>query len=72
VPSRLRHALFASYLAICTVMVCWPGYAWFGNSVEPYVLGLPFSLAWVVGWVVATFLFLLIYHATGERSGQGR
>lgn len=26
----------------------------FANRVEPYVLGLPFLLFWIVGWVVAT------------------
>jgi hypothetical protein len=58
--------LFAAYLGTCALMVCWPGYEWFGNSIEPYVSGLPFSLAWNVGWVVATFLVLLVYHVTGE------
>jgi len=42
----------------------WPGYALFGNSIEPYVLGLPFSLAWVVGWVILTLLVLTLFHAT--------
>jgi hypothetical protein len=32
----------------------WPGYA-LVPPVEPYVLGLPFSLAWVVGWMAAIF-----------------
>jgi hypothetical protein len=26
----------------------------FANRVEPYVLGLPFLLFWIVAWVVAT------------------
>jgi hypothetical protein len=26
----------------------------FANRVEPYVLGLPFFLFWIVAWVVAT------------------
>jgi hypothetical protein len=28
------------------------GAPWFANRVEPYVLGMPFLLAWIVGWVV--------------------
>ena len=32
------------------------------------MLGLPFSLAWIVGWVLMTFLVLVVYHVTGERS----
>lgn len=26
----------------------------FANRVHPFVLGLPFLLAWLVGWVIAT------------------
>ena len=50
----LARVLLGVYLAVCALMLVWPGYAWFGNQVEPYVLGLPFALAWNVGWVVAT------------------
>ena len=63
---RLRHILFGLYVMLCLGAMTWPGYAWLGNSIEPYVLGLPFSLAWVVGWVLATLVALTAYHATGE------
>ena len=41
----------------------------FANRVEPYVLGLPFLLFWIVAWVVATsaimgFIWLLDRSAT--------
>lgn len=61
---KLRHLLFGLYSLACLLAMTWPGYAWLGNRIEPYVLGLPFSLAWVVGWVLATFLVLLLYSAT--------
>ncbi|MCP3978016.1 MAG: DUF3311 domain-containing protein [bacterium] len=44
-----------------------PGYSRFGNRVEPYVFGLPFSLAWVVIWVLLTLVALVLYHKTRER-----
>ena len=62
---RLRHLLFGLYVLLCLGAMTWPGYAWFGNSIEPYVLGLPFSLVWVVGWVLLTFVVLTAYHYTG-------
>jgi len=62
---RLRNLLLAVYVLCCGLAVTWPVYAWFGNSIEPYVFGLPFSLAWVVGWVSLTFVVLVVYHATG-------
>ena len=63
---RLRHILFGLYVMLCLGAMTWPGYAWLGNSIEPYVLGLPFSLAWGVGWVLATLVALTVYNATGE------
>ena len=30
------------------------GAGWFANRVEPTILGLPFLLAWIVGWVIIT------------------
>ena len=66
---RARHALLALYVAICIAALCWPGYAIFGNSVEPRVLGVPFSLAWVVAWVLLTFVVLAVFHFSGEWSG---
>ena len=60
-----RNLALGLYVALALFMLCWPGYALFGNSIEPYVLGVPFSLAWVVGWVLLTFVVLLIYHASG-------
>jgi len=35
----------------------------FANSVEPYVLGLPFAMFWVVMWVVVSAgLMAVVYH----------
>ena len=63
---RLRHGLFAAYLAICLAALTWPGYELVGNRIEPPVLGLPPSLAWNAGWVGLTFLALALYYATGR------
>lgn len=32
----------------------------FANRVEPYVLGLPFLLFWVVSWVVSTSVIMAV------------
>jgi len=40
----------------------------FANRVEPYVLGLPFLLFWVVSWVVTTSVIMAII--TSLDSGQ--
>ena len=67
-----RNLLFAVYVVLCLAAQTWPVYAWLGNSIEPYVLGVPLSLAWVVSWVLATFVALVLYHATGPPDGAGQ
>ena len=69
--SRLRIGLFGLYVVTCLAMVCWPGYEYFGGRIEPYVFGLPFSLAWVVGWVLVTFGVLTAFHLTGREDSEG-
>ena len=47
----------------------------FANSVEPYVLGLPFAMFWVVMWVVlAAALMAIVYRldARDRDRGEGR
>lgn len=61
---RLPHVLLGVYSVVCLAALTWPGYALLGNRIEPYVLGLPFALAWNVGWVVMTFIVLVIFHRT--------
>jgi hypothetical protein len=65
----LRRGLLGSYMVVCAFALVWPGYAWFGNGVTPYVLGLPWSFAWNVGWVLATFGVLVGYHFSGGEAG---
>ena len=59
---RLPHVGLALYAAVCLAALTWPGFAMFGNRIEPYVLGLPFSLAWNVGWVALTCVVLAVFH----------
>ncbi len=61
----VRHLALGVYVVLCVAALTWPGYAWFGNRIEPFVAGLPFSLAWIVGWILASFVALSLYHATG-------
>jgi hypothetical protein len=40
----------------------------FANRVEPYVLGLPFLLFWIVLWVVLTAVCMSIVYRTDPRN----
>jgi hypothetical protein len=43
------------------------GSGWFANRLEPTVLGLPFLLAWIVGWVIVTSGVLWLVHRLDSR-----
>lgn len=64
VPSDLEPGERRVYLgatAVLVVVFCalvWPVYSLFAG-LRPFVLGVPFSLAWVVGWLLVSFLTLL-------------
>lgn len=47
------------WFAASTAALVWPVYPWVGNRVEPRVLGLPWSLTWVLLVIAANFLVLL-------------
>ena len=53
---KLIHVLaFIPFLGVL-------GGIFFANRVEPYILGLPFILFWIVAWVILTSgLMALIY-----------
>jgi Protein of unknown function (DUF3311) len=45
----------------------------FANSVEPYVLGLPFAMFWVVMWVVvAAGLMAIVYRLDSRDRARER
>lgn len=58
---RMPHVLFGTYIVLCLAALVWPVYAWAGERIEPRVLGLPFAMAWNVGWVLASFVALVLY-----------
>ena len=57
-PTRL--ALL--YFVLATVALIWPVYPWLGNRIEPRVLGLPFSLVWVLAIITSNFCVLVVLY----------
>lgn len=45
-------------------MLVWPVYPWLGNHVEPRVLGLPWSLTYVLLVITANFGALMVLYQT--------
>jgi hypothetical protein len=63
---RLRHLL--GVLPALGML----GGVWFADRTEPYVLGLPFILFWMVAWVVLTSVVLAVIYKLdpANRSGE--
>jgi len=64
------HVAFALFCACAFVALTWPVYPRLGNRIEPRVLGLPFSLAWIVGWTVASLIALVLYERGVSRRSE--
>jgi hypothetical protein len=64
-PSVLALLLGAiPFVAMCFTVALW-------DRVEPRILGLPFNLAWLVGWIVLTSVCLAIVYrieTAGDRT----
>jgi len=67
-PRRHKLLLGVVLLALCASI--WPGYL-LGDRIEPYVLGLPFSLVWLVGTIIVVFVALLLTFRADMRARGG-
>lgn len=55
-PKTVRF-LAGSYFLAMMIFLTWPGMVPFARA-EPFILGLPFSLAWSTLWVMGALLVL--------------
>ncbi len=61
---KLIHALAA--LPFLGILV---GVA-FANRVEPFVLGMPFILFWIVAWVLLTSVIMAVVYRLDPTNGE--
>lgn len=67
---RRRHAVALGIALTSLLAFIWPGYT-LAARIEPYLLGLPFALAWLVLWILACFAtFLWLYLIESRESGE--
>lgn len=57
-PTRRRRMTVLAIGLVCGAAVVWPIYPWFGKA-TPRILGLPFSLAWLIASLAAMFVTLV-------------
>jgi hypothetical protein len=53
------------FFLLFVIAVTWPGMVPF-NRIEPLILGLPFSMAWIAGWVLLSFFVLVLVDQVEE------
>ena len=67
---RLIHRLAIGVFLLNLLAVTWPLLAWF-RSPEPFVLGLPMSMAWPIAWIFIGWIMLLVlYHVDNKDRGE--
>ena len=71
-PGETRAIGLRPYHALALLpMVGLLGGVWFANRTEPYVLGLPFLLFWIVMWVVVASVIMWIIWTLDRARGVG-
>ena len=64
-----KRRLITAYIVFCSVaflMQVFPLYA-IGNRALPIVLGMPFSMFWIVMWISIQFIGLVIFYRLWEK-----
>jgi hypothetical protein len=60
--SKWATGLALLYFVLATAALVWPIYPAVANRIEPRVLGLPFSLIWVLAVIACNFLVLVVLY----------
>jgi len=58
------------YFVLATVFVTWPGLVPFAK-IEPLILGLPFSMAWIASWIAGSVIVLYLLDRVERRYRDG-
>ena len=61
--------IFVIFTLFIVMMLIFPVFS-LGNRVEPFIFGLPFSMAWVIFWIVIEFIGLLIFIKLDSRAEE--
>ena len=65
-----RHKLLLGSVLLALLASIWPGYL-LGDRIEPYILGLPFSMVWLTACIVLVFAALLLTFRADMRAERG-
>ena len=66
---RTIRLLVVGVFLLNLLAVTWPGISFF-RTAEPFVFGLPLSMAWPVAWIVIGWITLLLLDFFEQREGD--
>ncbi len=61
---RTATLLLIVFVILAALALTWPGHALLASLMSTRVLGVPFAIAWNIGWVLAMLGVLTAYHLT--------
>ncbi len=67
---KTARILTAIYFALALFFVTWPGLVPFAR-IEPFILGLPFSMAWIAAWIAGSAVVLYLLDRVEARYRDG-
>ncbi|MCP3028475.1 DUF3311 domain-containing protein [Halobacillus sp. A5] len=53
--------IYSLSLLVPFLLMIYPLFS-FGNRETPFILGLPFSVFWVIFWIIITFIIVLLLY----------
>jgi len=63
---KTARLLTGLYFVAMAYFVTWPGLVPFAR-IRPMILGLPFSLAWIAGWIAGSVVVLYLLDIVEKR-----
>jgi len=70
VSLKAARTLTGIYFTLALIAVTWPGLTLFAR-IEPLLLGLPFSMAWIAAWIVGSLVVLYLLDGVERRYRDG-
>ncbi|MDE0899377.1 MAG: DUF3311 domain-containing protein [Longimicrobiales bacterium] len=67
---KTARTLTGVYFIAMLVAVTWPGLVPF-SRIRPFVLGLPFSLAWIALWIAGSVLVIYLLDQVEQQHRDG-
>ena len=63
---KTARILAGAYHLLMLYFVTWPGMLPFAKA-EPLILGLPFAMAWIAGWIAGSVIVLTLLDRVEKR-----